>query len=399
MSQDSPLLFLVAGEPSGDLIGARLMAALRRLSGGRARFAGVGGERMIAEGLIALFPMSDLSVMGFSAVARRAPLLYRRLHQTVADVQHLRPDALITIDSPGFNVRLARRLASRRFPIVHVVAPTVWAWRPRRARTIARLVDHLLALFPFEPPYFEAEGLATTFIGHPIVEEPIAGADGGRLRDDLGIPAEREVVAILPGSREDEVRRLMPVFGAALRLCAERRGPLHAVIPTLSAVAPLVAEGLADWTVPASLVTGTAERYAAFAAARAAMAASGSVILELARAEVPTVVAYRTSAATAFVARRLVRIPHASLVNILAGEEVMPEFLQERCRPEALAAALVALLDDGEARVRQRDAGRAALTRIGLGQSEPPGMKAARAVLDTLASARRGGRPPQVPNR
>ncbi|MSP81591.1 MAG: lipid-A-disaccharide synthase [Alphaproteobacteria bacterium] len=393
VSRDSPLVFLVAGEPSGDLIGARLMAALKDQTAGRAKFAGVGGERMIAEGLIGLFPMADLSVMGLTAVARRAPLLIRRLHQTAADALNLRPDAIITIDSPGFNVRLGRRLEDRQCPLIHYVAPMVWAWRAGRARTLARVFDQLLALFPFEPSLFEPVGLRATFVGHPLVEEPIRAGDGKGLRVAHGIPAAATIIVALPGSRADEVSRLLPVFGAALGLLLDRHPKLHAFVPTVAAVADLVADGIAAWPVPARIVRGAIDRYAAFASADAALAASGSVVLELAAAGVPTVVGYRTSLGTAFIGRRLIRIPHVSLVNILAGEAVMPEFLQEHCRPEALADALDRILTDPAARTRQQDTARDVMAKLGLGQAITPSARAARIVLAAIATRRSGSVP------
>ncbi|MGH6719182.1 MAG: lipid-A-disaccharide synthase, partial [Alphaproteobacteria bacterium] len=218
-----PQFFIVAGEPSGDAIGGRLMAAIDERTDGKARFAGIGGERMKAAGLIPLFPMSDLGVMGLGAVAERLPLLVRRLHQAVDDASRLRPDAVLTIDSPGFNFRLARRLGGLGVPRIHYVAPTVWAWRPGRARTIARFLDHLLLLFPFEKPYFDAVGLAATYVGHPVIEEPIAGVDGGALLATLGLGADALPIVALPGSRPDEVRRLLPVFGGAFERLARHR--------------------------------------------------------------------------------------------------------------------------------------------------------------------------------
>lgn len=387
MRAEGPLFFVVAGEPSGDVLGGRLMTALSARTEGRARFAGVGGERMMEAGLIPLFPMAELSVMGLGAVLERLPTLVRRLHQTVDDVNRLRPDAAITIDSPGFNFRLARRLATSGIPRIHYVAPTVWAWRPGRARAVARFLDHLLLLFPFEKPYFDAVGLPATYVGHPVIEEPIGPTDGAAfLRahdfDEAAVP-----VTALPGSRPDEVRRLLPVFGAALGLLARRRPGLCALVPTVAGVAGQVAEGVARWPVPTRVVTGAASRYAAYAASRAALAASGSVTLELAAAALPMVVAYRTGGLTALVARRLVRTPWVGLVNILAGEGAVPELLQERCTPSALADALEPLLDDGAARRAQTSVMGRVMARL-REVSESPSDAAARAVLDVVRARR-----------
>lgn len=380
-----PFVVIVAGEPSGDVIGARLMAALKTLTGGTARFAGVGGEHMMAEGLIPLFPMADLGVMGLSAVLERLPLLVRRLHQAVDATLRLSPDALVTIDSPGFNFRLARRVKAAGIPLIHYVAPTVWAWRPGRAARIARFLDHLLLLFPFEKPYFDAVGLPSTYVGHPVVEEPIAGADGAAFRRAHGIPAEATLLAVLPGSRADEVRRHLPVFGAALGRLAAARPGLRAVVPTVQAVARQVEQGIAAWPVPAVAVQGAAARGGAFAASRAALAASGTVTLELAAAGVPMVVAYRTSRATAFVARRAVRIPWVGLVNILAEQGAIPECLQERCTAPALAEALTPLLGDGPARAAQGEAMARVMARL-RDVPAPPSLTAARAVLSVVGA-------------
>jgi len=389
-----PFLVIVAGEPSGDVIGARLMAALKDLTSGAARFTGVGGERMMAEGLIPLFPMADLSVMGISAVLERLPLLLRRLHQAVDATVRLRPDALVTIDSPGFSFRLARRVGGAGLARIHYVAPTVWAWRPGRAARIARFLDHLLLLFPFEKPYFDTVGLGATYVGHPVIEEPIAGADGVTLRRRLGIPDAAMVLAVLPGSRADEVRRHMPVFAATAARLAALWPDLQVVLPTVGAVAGAVRHHAAAWPVPVHVVEGAADRHAAFAASRAALAASGSVTLELAAAGLPGVVAYRTSFVTATIARRLVRIPWAGLVNILAEAEAMPEFLQERCTPANLSDAVAPLLRGGPEHGAQTTAMAAVMARL-RAVPETPSRAAARAVLDVLA--RRGVVSPLTP--
>jgi lipid-A-disaccharide synthase len=322
--------------------------------------------------------------MGISAVLERLPLLLRRLHQAVDATLRLRPDALVTIDSPGFSFRLARRVGGAGLARVHYVAPTVWAWRPGRAARIARFLDHLLLLFPFEKPYFDAVGLPATYVGHPVIEESIADADGAALRRRLGIPESAMLLTVLPGSRADEVRRHMPVFAETVVRLAAMAPALQVVLPTVGAVAGTVRESAATWPVPVRVVEGAADRHAAFAASRAALAASGSVTLELAAAGLPGVVAYRTSAVTAMIARRLVRIPWAGLVNILAEADVMPEFLQERCTPANLAEALAPLVHGGPARDAQMSAMGGVMARL-RAVPEPPSRAAARAVLDVLA--------------
>ena len=378
-----PVFFLVAGEPSGDVIGARLMAALTRRTAGAARFAGVGGERMAAEGLDSLFPMSELSVMGVVEVLPKARHLLRRIRETAAAARALRPDAVITIDSPDFSFRLARRLSGSGIPRIHFVAPQVWAWRAGRAKTLAGLLDHLLTLLPFEPPYFTVHGLDCTFTGHPIVEAGADRGDGARFRAAHGIAEEAPLLCVLPGSRSGEVERLLPDFGATVALLAADRPRLHAVVVVAPAVADRVRALVAGWSVPTVLVEGDAEKYDAFAACDAALAASGTVTLELALAGAPMVVAYRMHPVTAWIARRLVKTPYASLANVVLGRMAVPEFLQQDCRPDRLRDALAPLLDDPEAAAAQRRDCAEAARLVGLG-GPPPSDRAAEAVLTVI---------------
>ena len=379
----APLVFLIAGEPSGDVLGGRLMAALDHSSGGRVRFAGVGGPNMESHGLASLFPMRDLSVMGVAEVLPRLPRLLRRLRQTVAAAKSSRPAAVVTIDSPDFNFRVARRLKGKGFPLIHYVAPTVWAWRPGRAHAIAAYLDHVLALLPFETPYFEAEGLACTFVGHPVVEGGAGGGDGAAFRRRRGIDPQASVVCFLPGSRCSEVGPLMPVFGETLARLRTGRPDLCAVIATVATVSDSVTAAARDWPAAPLMVSDTAEKYDAFAAADVALAASGTVALELAMAGTPAVIAYKTNPLTAFLARRLIRVRFVNLVNIVLDRPAVPEFLQNDCRPERLAAGVDHLLGNAEARARQVAAGREALGRLGLG-GPSTGERAARVVLDVI---------------
>ncbi|MDP6351588.1 MAG: lipid-A-disaccharide synthase [Alphaproteobacteria bacterium] len=387
---NAPLLFLIAGEPSGDMLGARLMAALKAATAGRARFAGVGGERMIAEGLDSQFPMADLAIMGLVEVVPRLPLLIRRIRQTVRAIRTTRPDAVITIDAPGFCFRVARRLAGAGIPLIHYVAPTVWAWRPGRAKRIARFLDHLMVLLPFEPPYFEAVGLACSFVGHPAVEEGRAG-DGPAFRADHGIAAEAPLIAVLPGSRHSEVTRLLAPFGAAVAILADRFPGLRIVTLTVDTVAEAVAAATAQWRVPVTLLRDAGERADALAAADAALAASGTVTLELAAARTPMVVAYRMAPLTMAIARALVRVPYANLINLTLGREAIPELIQEDCRPRPLAETVAELVVDHEARAAQIAAIDKAMATLGQGV-EQPSARAAKVVLEVIAGH---GAPPE----
>ncbi len=368
----TPVIYLIAGEPSGDLLGAKLIQALHgRLGSDGVEFAGVGGPEMAAWGLNSLFPMAELSVMGLAEILPHVPHFLRRINQTVAHVKSLRPAILITIDSPGFCFRVARKLRGNGIPLVHYVAPSVWAWRPGRARKVAGFLDHLLALLPFEPPYFETVGLATTFIGHPVVE---GGADKGQdraFRDRHGIDPEAPLLAVLPGSRNSEISRLLPVFAEAVSRLAETHPGLRIVVPTVAPLRDKVMAATRSWAGEVIVVEGAAEKFDAFAAANAALAASGTVALELAMAGTPTVIAYKVHPLTAWVARRLIKTPYVNLINVVLDRPVVPELIQQQCRAELLGSKLSELLTDRDLADRQiADAG-IALDELGRGGPSP----------------------------
>lgn len=374
---------MIAGEPSGDVLGGRLMAALKARSDEPLKFEGIGGERMIAEGLDSRLDMRELSIMGFAEVIPRIPHMLRRIRETADAVRRLQPDVVVTIDSPDFTFRVARKLKGLGIPVVHYVAPQVWAHRPGRAAKVAGYLDHILALLPFEPPLFEIHGLPCTYVGHAIVEEGADGGDGPAFRRRHGIAAEVPLLAVLPGSRHGVVARHLPIFGAALGKLAASRPGLVAVVPTVAAVADEVARGTADWPVETLIVTGASEKYHAFAAADAALAASGTVSLELAIAAVPMVIAYRVHALTAWLARRMILVPYACLVNLILDQPAVPEFMQEACRPDMLAEAVAGLLDDEELRQAQRDAARRAVEILSP-EGASPSERAAEVVLSVI---------------
>lgn len=387
---DAPLIFVIAGEPSGDAIGARLMAALKRETGGAVRFAGVGGARMAGEGLTSLFPMSDLTLFGLAEVLPKIKLVKGRIAQTVAAIRAARPDAVVTIDSPGFSFRVQKQLGTGWAKRIHYVAPTVWAWRPGRARKIAAYLDRLLVLLPFEPPYFDAVGLRCDFVGHPVVEEGANRGDGTGFRARHGIPADAPLLVVLPGSRRSEVRVLAPIFADVLARLRTRFPDLRAVVPTVETVAGEVKRAAASWPVPTVVVEGVAEKHGAFAAGIAAMAASGTVSLELAIARLPTVIAYRIHPISAAVARRLVKVRYATLANIILNREVVPEFIQDRCRADLIAESVGALLADSAVRENQVRGVSLALAQLG-GDDPLPSQRAARAVLDEIGRTVEGG--------
>ncbi|MFQ5773187.1 MAG: lipid-A-disaccharide synthase [Kiloniellaceae bacterium] len=382
-----PLVFLIAGEPSGDVLGARLMAALQDETGGRIRFAGVGGEAMAAQGLRSLVPIEELAVMGLVEVLPHVPRILRRIRQTAAAARAARPAVVVTIDSPNFTLEVAKRLAGAGIPLVHYVAPSVWAWKPWRARRMARYLDHLLVLLPFEPAYFETHGLATTFVGHSALEAGHPASDRGTFRRRHGIAPDAPLLCVLPGSRRGEVRRLAPVFGSALGLLKERFPALRAVVPTVFTVADDVAAAVRGWPVAAEILRSECEKAEGFAVCDAALAASGTVAVELAVAQVPTVIAYRLAPLTAVLARRIVKLRHVSIPNILLGREAQPEFLLERCTAENLAEAVGRLLSDPAARQAQIAACREAVDALDPG-GETPSRRAARQVLALIRSGR-----------
>ena len=383
MSQP-PLIYLIAGEPSGDLLGARLMASLKeKAADGGIEFAGIGGPEMSAQGLNSLFPMSELSVMGVAEILPHLPHFIRRIRQTVVDIKSVRPAVLITIDSPGFCFRVAKKIKGQGIPLVHYVAPSVWAWRPGRAAKVAKFLDHLLALLPFEPPYFERVGLATTFVGHPVVEGGAGGGDGPAFRKAHRIDAQATILTVLPGSRNSEISRLLPIFGETVsRLCATRPD-MRIVVPTVTALRDKVVEATQSWPGRVIIIEGSAEKFDAFAASDLALAASGTVALELAMSGTPAVISYKFNMLTTWLVRLLVKTPYANLINIILGRQAVPELLLDQCRPDLLCAALDRLLDDEDSRKEQITAANEALDRMGRGGPSASG-RAADVILSII---------------
>jgi lipid-A-disaccharide synthase len=351
MTTHSPKrIFILAGEASGDILGGRLMAALQDQTPIPIDFVGVGGETMKAKGLESLFPMSDLSVMGLTEVLSHLPRLWKRLRQTEHSVLALKPDIIITIDAPDFCFRLAKRLRKSGIPHVHYTPPTVWAWRPGRAKKIAKIIDHLLAIYPFESTYFEKEGLPCTFVGHTVMETGIEKIDSQQFRAQHGIDKEAPLLCLLPGSRVSEIQNLLPIFKQTIELLETQHPDLCLVIPLAPAIKTQVINLTKTWDIPIIFAQGEAERYAAMRSSTVALAASGTVNLELAMARTPFVIAYKVSALTAWLAKRLIKIPYVAMVNILSKKQVVPELLQENCEPGKLAEAVSQLLIDPQAR-------------------------------------------------
>ncbi len=376
-------VFLIAAEESGDRLGSSLMRELRSALGGRVTFSGIGGRSMAEEGLTSLFPIDALSIMGFASIPRKLPMILRRIREATDGVVAAKPDVLVIIDSPDFTQRVAKRVRARdpSIPIVDYVSPSVWAWRPGRARAMSRYIDHLLGLLPFEPEvHRRLGGPPCTYVGHPLLEQLET------LRPNAAERARREhdaVLVVLPGSRRSEIRHHMHVFGETLARLRDMGVRFEAVLPTLPHLVELTRELSASWAIQPRLVSGDDERRAAFRAARGALAKSGTVTLELALAGVPMATAYRVAAWEAFIARRVIQVPSVILANLVLGENVVPEFLQEDCTAAHLAPALRDLMRDGEVRQRQLDAF-ARLDGIMSTGARSPSQRAADCVIATM---------------
>ncbi len=384
-------VWICAGEASGDILGGRLMAALRRAApGGGVEFAGVGGDRMAEQGLDSLFPMRELALMGLLEVLPNIRRLARLMDQAQAAIAARRPDVLVTIDAPSFTLRLAERVRPLGVKVVHYVAPQVWAWRPGRVRRMRERVDRILALLPFEPAFFEAAGIPVTFVGHPVLESGADAGDAARFRAAHGLGGGERPVIIMPGSRRTEVRRLLPVFGGALEIAARQMPGLRPMVAVGALVRGAVEEAARGWPAGPVLVTDPAEKHDAFAAVAALGGAglikSGTSSLEMAVAGIPHVVGYRVNPVTAAIVRRLIRVPHASLVNLLAGREVVPERLQQDCTSEALAEALLRPMRDPAVAAAQRAGFAEVLARLRPPGGGLPSEAAARAVLEVAAA-------------
>lgn len=386
------LIYVIAGEPSGDLLGGRLMAGLKARTDGAVRFAGIGGEAMRGEGLDSLFPMAELTVMGLVEVLPRIPRILRRVKETLADIEAKQPDAIVTIDSWGFTGRVQKGCLQRfpHIPRIHYVAPMVWAWKPERTKKLAAVLDLLMTLLPFEPEWFEKDGLRSVHVGHPVIESGAERGDGAAFRARHGIAADAPVLVVLPGSRQSETGRLLPVFADTLALLARSHPDLVVVAPTVETVADKVRAAAATWPLRTIVVDNRAEKYDAFAAGTAALAASGTVALELALAGLPTVITYRVAPLTAFVATRFMglKIKWATLVNMVLDRAVMPEFLQDDCVPAKVAPAVARLLDDAADRADRRAAMAQAMARLGYGGPSPSD-RAAATVLDFIAERKK----------
>ncbi len=381
-------IFLIATEESGDRLGSSLMKVLRQRLGGAVRFEGVGGQSMAREGLVSLFPIEELSIMGLAAVVKQLPKILRLIRETATAVTEASPDILVIIDSPDFTHRVARRVRARdpSIPIIDYVSPSVWAWRPGRARAMRRYVDHVLGLLPFEPEaYRRLRGPPCSYVGHPLIEQI------GQLRPGADEQMRREeqppVLLVLPGSRSSEINHHMAVFGETLGLLHAQDVVFELILPTMPHLQEAVAQAVRSWPVQPRIVVREKEKRAAFRIAHAAFVKSGTATLELAIAGVPMVAAYKVGAVEAAIMRRAIRTSSVILANLVIGENVVPEFIQEDCAPEKLLPALRDILTDSPLRQRQV-AAFAKLDAIMSTGNQPPSVRAADIVLATLRKAR-----------
>jgi len=381
-------IFLIATEESGDRLGSSLMKVLRQRLGGAVRFEGVGGQSMAREGLVSLFPIEELSIMGLAAVVKQLPKILRLIRETATAVTEASPDILVIIDSPDFTHRVARRVRARdpSIPIIDYVSPSVWAWRPGRARAMRRYVDHVLGLLPFEPEaYRRLRGPPCSYVGHPLIEQIgqlRPGADEQMRRD-----APPPVLLVLPGSRRSEINHHVAVFGETLGLLHAQDVVFELILPTMPHLQEAVAQAVRSWPVQPRIVVREKEKRAAFRIAHAAFVKSGTATLELAIAGVPMVAAYKVGAVEAAIMRRAIRTSSVILANLVIGENVVPEFIQEDCAPEKLLPALRDILTDSPLRQRQV-AAFAKLDAIMSTGNQPPSVRAADIVLATLRKAR-----------
>ena len=378
-------IYLIAGEPSGDLLGSRLMRALREKNKA-VQIIGLGGDSMEREGLKSLFDISDLAIMGLAEVIPSIPKVLRRINEVVEDIINNKPDVIVSIDSWSFSARVHKKLRGLNLgiPQVHYVAPQVWAWKKKRAKTMHHYIDKLLTLLPQEPKYFTPHGMDTIFVGHPVIESNVVHGDEERFRSQYNIPQDKRIIAVLPGSRHNEVSRLLPVFLDTAKSLLEDNKDLCFVIPTVKTVAKRVRNMLKGCDLHVVVVDTEQDRYDVFDASEAAIAASGTVALELAMVDVPHIVAYKVSPISAMIARMIVNIQFVNLSNILLGREIVPELLQEQCIVSNIKRYVLEFLSKGDLYEKQMDGFKKVRHILGMGEQRPS-ERAADEIIKSIA--------------
>lgn len=381
-------VYLITGEPSGDLLGARLMRALKEK--GSVEFYGVGGEGMQAEGMESLFPISDLSVMGIFEVIPHLKQILSRIKQTLDDIEKQKPDIVITVDSWSFSKQIHLGLIKRKIkvPHIHYVAPQVWAWKKGRAKQIKKWVDHLFMLLPFEEKYFKPYGVHYTYVGHPVIEGGSDKGDAQRFITMHNLSKKDFIFTILPGSRKTEIKYLLPIFKQVVEQMAKQHKNLRVVLPTVETVREKIEKETSTWNVPVLIVSGEMARYDAFAASNLALAASGTVSLELAMAKVAHAIIYKVSPLTGWLAYHILKIKYVNLINILSDRQIIPECLQDDCNLNKIMLELNRLT--GQNGLKQIKDSQKALSLLGAGNSMTPSQKAALKVYEIVKDYKNG---------
>ena len=386
--QPKPLkICLIAGETSGDMLGGQLMTALNKISNSPIEFSGIGGEKMKEQGLNSFFPISDLSIMGISEILPYIPRVLSRIKETTIKITSGKPDAVVTIDAPGFCLRVASKLkqCSPDTRLIHYVAPSVWAWKQWRASRMSGYLDRVLTLFQFESQYFDDVGLDSVFVGHPIVQSGATRGDGIGFRNDNGIQPDKKLICILPGSRSIEVTKHLPIIECTLDLLSKKLNNFEIVLPLADDVATYVRSVVQTWPYRITFTEGNDNRkYNAFAASDVALACSGTVALELALADIPYVTIYKMSFLSRIIARTFVKLKYVNLINIILDKEVVPELLLENCKPHLILPHLIKALNDTEFRSKQRKYFKVALDLIAV-EGQLPSERAAQAILEVIA--------------
>lgn len=379
----APIVWMLAGETSGDELGAKLIKALRHFNPS-IQFHGVGGPKMQEEGMDILFPMQDLAVMGLVEILPKIHILSQRLKQAVNHIRVMQPDIIVTIDSPGFSLRLLKKIKPFSIPRVHYVAPQVWAWHTSRIKKFPGLWEKLLCLLPFEEKFFLQYGLETTFVGHPILETEIHHGNQVKFRLDHALPSHHPILLLMPGSRRSELPKLMPVFKETLILLKYKVPELVPVLPTSPLAKDHINKIIADWPIKPIIIHTTQDKYNAYAASSLALTKSGTTTLELALANIPMIVTYRVNPITAMIARRLIQVPFVAMVNLLAGRPIVPELLQEECNPVSLANKVIDFLNHSEKMQAQKDAFIDIIRDLQAPHHQPPSYEAAQEILKLI---------------
>lgn len=382
-SENPPIIWILAGETSGDELGAKLIKALRHFNPDL-QFLGVGGPRMQEQEMKILFPMQDLAVMGLVEVLPKIWTLSKRLNQAVKHIETIHPDIIVTIDSPGFSLRLLKKVQSLSIPRVHYVAPQVWAWHENRVKKFPGLWEKLLCLFPFEENFFLKHGIKAQFVGNPIIETEIHHANADDFRSEHHIDPLQPILLLMPGSRRSELPKLMPVFKKTLILLKQTKPELIAVLPTSPLARHYVERIIEDWPVKPLVIHEKKDKYNAYAAAQIALTKSGTTTLELALAHIPMIVTYRVHPITAMIARHMIQVPFVAMVNLLAQKEVVPELLQENCNPVKLAEKVIEFLDDKNMVQKQKKAFIQILNALKAPHHQPPSYEAAKEILELM---------------